>query len=200
MMMGGREKFAVAGAVIALLAACSAIAPAETVGAPREATPPISASDFCAQAQLSVLSWDLPPALAETVQLGTVTVSYRLPAGADIIDISLGVPVTPRGIDVREFFAAEPGSAWFFVAANLGVPNPRVIRADGFEAYFDGQEHRAEVEVLLPSERSYQRAHEWQWAGYAIAPFSVGDPEFTGEFVASGVHVRADRSHCRPIG
>ncbi len=160
-------------------------------------TPAISHVDFCAQAELTAIDWDLPDVLTGSLQEGTITLRYRLPAGAEPLLIALGVTIEPGSITIGELLDARPGLASQFQNADRSAPIPAIIPADGFDLEADGQTHVLEVGILLPSEQLYDGG-DWAWSDFTDPPFAVGEPVVNARFRADGVRLDMDGVHCTP--
>ena len=160
-------------------------------------TPAISEVDFCAQAELTAIDWDLPDVLTGSLQEGTITLRYRIPPGAEALLIALGVVIEPGSITIGQLLDARPGLASQFQNADRTAPIPAIRIADGFDLEIDGQTHVIEVGILLPSEQLYDGG-EWAWSDFTDPPFAVGEPVVSARFRADGVRVDMDGVHCTP--
>ena len=160
-------------------------------------TPAVSHVDFCAQAELTAIDWDLPDVLTGSLQEGTITLRYRLAPGAEPLLIALGVTIEPGSITIGELLDVRPGLASQFPNADRAAPIPSIIPADGFDLEADGQTHVIEVGILLPSEQLYDGG-EWAWSDFTAPPFTVGEPVVNARFRADGVRLDMDGVHCTP--
>ena len=200
-----------------LLAGCGAIAndqpstagtpPALATGSPLApppasvtpaATPEIEYTDFCARAEFTVVDWELPAVLTDSLQDRTITLRYRLPPGAEALLIWMGVAIEPEALTVGVLVASDPALAQAFPNADPRALVPSTIASDGFDLEIDGQTHTIRVHILLPTEQSYDGANEWRWSQFAEPPFEGGAPLVSARFRAGGVRVDLDGRHCTP--
>ncbi len=173
--------------------------PAASATASPEATAAISFPEFCAQAELSITRWELPPALTDQIERGTIELRYRIPPGAEPLTIWMGVDIEVGDVTIGDVIRLDPGLAATFANADPSAPFPASVMSHGFDVELDGRTRTIEVIITLPSEQAFDGTEGWRWSDLTETPFEVSDPWVLAMFRADGVRVRLDGEFCTPV-
>ena len=161
--------------------------------------PPISAVEFCEQAQLSITRWELPPVLTDQIERGSIELRYRLPPGAETLIVWMGATIEVGSVTFGDVFGVDPSLRAMFPNADPEGVIPATIPSHGFDLEFDSQTHTIEVPITFPPEANFDATATWRWSRLSPPPFVVGEPWVLATFRADGVRVRMDGQHCTPV-
>ena len=164
-----------------------------------DAAAAITADEFCRLAELTITRWDLPAALGDDTQIGSIELRYRLPPGAEPITVWMGANLELGDITFGDLFRLDPALLELFPNADPGAAFPTKIPSHGFDLETDTRTRTISVLITLPAQDLFDRAEPWRWSSLSPPPFRVGAPEVLATFRASGTRVRLDGRHCTPI-
>lgn len=159
----------------------------------------IAADEFCRLAELTITRWDLPAALGDDAQIGSIELRYRLPPGAEPLTVWMGANLELGDITFGDLFRLDPALLELFPNADPGATLPTKIPSHSFDLETDNRTRTISVLITLPAQDIFDRAEPWRWSSLSPPPFLVGTPEVLATFRASGTRVRIDGQHCTPI-
>ena len=145
----------------ATAAATAAATPGDTEA---DSTVTISAREFCEQADLTITRWELPPALTDSLERGTIELRYRVPPGAEVLVVWMEARIEVGEVTFGDLFRLNPALAIEFPNADPGGIVPATIPSHGFDIVFDGRTHTIVVLITLPPERSFDDTSGWRWS------------------------------------
>ena len=159
----------------------------------------ISFPEFCAQAELAITRWELPPALTDKIERGAIELRYRIPPGAEPLTIWLGVNIEVGDVTIGDVIRLDSAQQATFPTADPSAPFPASVMSHGFDVELDGRTRTIEVLITLPSEQMFDGNNGWRWSDFTQTPFEVSDPWVLARFRADGVRVHLDGEFCTPV-
>ena len=158
---------------------------------------PISSQDFCAQAQLSITRWDLPPVLTDEIQSGSIELRYRLPPGVETLTLWMGATIEVGLVTFGDVLQLDPALSQTFPNADPNAVFPGPSRATASK--WSSTRSCTRSRWRSRSRRGELRSNGGVgWSRLSPPPFAIGEPWIAATFRADGVRVRMDGTHCTP--